>query len=103
MKNFCKRVYSFSIVLLFLVPIIFISCNPGDTTHSNYLVNNQFSNQADDSISLETFPANIKLELGKSIFIENGMSTFRFIDVLENCQSNSSVLLQVDYDNGSTT
>lgn len=100
MKNFSTGVSCFSIVSLFVVSFVFLSCNSRNYDPSLYLTDNYIPNQTNATIFLDVFPSDIYLELGKSVFIVNGESAFTFIDVLENSESNSLVLLQVEYDNG---
>ena len=86
-----------TLIILLLVPFIFISCdsnNPED-------FDNKFSFiQPNYSIYLNTLPSTVLLDLNKSVFIENGNSTFKFAAVLENNLNNSSVLLEVQYNSG---
>ena len=87
--------------LVLLLPIIFsaANCSKGDlydTTNRNYFA------QADTTIHLTILPLTITLELGKSIYIENGLVSFKFHDVVEDNDNNASIRLEVIYNYGTT-
>lgn len=92
MKKLNKYIF-YVVVVLF--SLFLFNC---DTPEN--IIAGKFSYQIDQTVNLETFPSNIYLELGKSILIENGMVIFRFIAVLEYSESNSSIRLKIEYDNG---
>jgi len=93
-----ERRWSNYLPVIFLpVFLSFIGCTTDDlydTTNKNYFA------QADASVYLTSFPSPIYLEEGKSIYIENGQSTFRFIDVREDNESNAAVRIEIIYNYG---
>ena len=87
-------------VLLLMVLMSFAGCTTDDlydTTNDNYFA------LADTEIYLTSLPSNISLELGKSVYIQNGEVAFVFQDIVEDNESNSAVSLKVIYKDGSNT
>lgn len=97
MSELYNKINIYLINTVFLFSFFFASCKTDDSVE---IVNGHFSSLVDTSIFLDTFPSNVYLELGKSVLIENGMTIFRFIAVLENNETNSLIRLQIQYENG---
>jgi hypothetical protein len=97
MENIKCKIHFCSVCLIFLLSFFLISCQPGNP---NEITSHKYHINIDDSVYLSSFPSEVYLELGKSILIENSGTAFRFIDILEYDEYNSSVLLQVEYGTG---
>jgi hypothetical protein len=94
MKALYNKININLIISFLLLSLFFISCKTDD---SFAIVNGHFSGQIDTSIFLYSMPSNVYLELGKSVLIQNSWTIFRFIDVLEDSDTNSQILIQIEY------
>ncbi len=86
--------YTYLLFLLLLFVFVSTSCNSND---SNCLTSLVYPNQTDTTINLSTSSSDIHLELGQRAYIIDIETTLEFLDVLEHSNSNSVVLLQVEY------